>query len=41
MDEVVDILDDKGNLIGKNVEKLEAHKNGICHGISAVAIVNL
>jgi len=40
MDEMVKILDEQGQETGVITEKLKAHKDGLCHGISAVAIIN-
>lgn len=40
MDEMVKILNEQGEETGIIVEKLKAHKEGLCHGISAVAIIN-
>lgn len=40
MDEMVKILNEHGEETGLITEKLKAHKEGICHGISAVAIIN-
>lgn len=40
MDELVDVLNDEGKKTGEIVEKLKAHKDGICHGISAIALIN-
>lgn len=40
MDELVEVLTEDGNLIGERINKTSSHKNGICHGISAVALVD-
>lgn len=40
MDEMVKILNEQGEETGVIAEKLKAHKEGLCHGISAVAIIN-
>jgi len=40
MDEMVKILNEQGEETGVITEKLKAHKEGLCHGISAVAIIN-
>ena len=40
MDEVVNIIDLNGNITKKTTTKLKAHQEGICHGISTVAIIN-
>ncbi len=40
MDELVEVLTEDGNLIGERINKTSAHKNGICHGISAVALID-
>ena len=40
MDELVEVLTEDGNLIGERINKISAHKNGICHGISAVALID-
>lgn len=40
MDEMVKILNEQGEETGIITEKLKAHKEGLCHGISAVAIIN-
>lgn len=38
MDELVEVLTEEGKTVGKILNKSEAHKLGICHGISAVAL---
>ena len=40
MDELVEILAEDGKQVGKRVNKFVAHKKGICHGISAIALVD-
>ena len=40
MDELVEILTEDGKLVGKRVNKSIAHKEGICHGISAIALID-
>ena len=40
MDELVEILTEDGELVGKRINKSIAHKEGICHGISAVALID-
>ena len=40
MDEWVDILAENGEYTGEKINKTEAHKQGICHGISAIAIID-
>lgn len=40
MDENVEILTEDGKKVGKNINKSIAHKEGICHGISAIALIN-
>lgn len=40
MDEMVKALNKHGEETGVIIEKLEAHKEGVCHGISAVVIIN-
>ena len=40
MDEMVKALNKYGEETGVIIEKLKAHKEGVCHGISAVAIIN-
>lgn len=40
MDEMVKVLNKQGEETGIIIEKLKAHKDGLCHGISAVAIIN-
>lgn len=40
MDEIVEILTENGELTGNTINKLKAHKEGICHGIGAVGIIN-
>ena len=39
MDELVDILTEGGNKIGKSISKAIAHETGVCHGIAAVALI--
>lgn len=38
MDELVEVLTEDGKMVGKVLSKSQAHKFGICHGISAVAL---
>ena len=40
MDELVNVLTEQGENTGKIMSKLETHKNGICHGVSVVAIID-
>lgn len=40
MEEIVEILNEDGKKTQNSISKLEAHKKGICHGISAVGIIN-
>ena len=40
MDELVDVLTEDGNNTGTQVSKILAHKNGICHGICVVALID-
>ena len=40
MDEVVQILTEDGKQTGERINKSIAHKEGICHGISAIALIN-
>lgn len=40
MDELVEVLTEDGKSVGENISKLTAHKQGICHGISAVALID-
>ena len=40
MDEFVEVLTEDGKQIGKRVDKSTAHKKGICHGISAIALID-
>lgn len=41
MEELVDILTETGDIVGKSIKKLDAHNLNVCHGISAVALINL
>ena len=40
MDEIVDVLSEDGKLLGERIPKATAHKEGICHGISTIALIN-
>ncbi len=40
MDEMVKVLNEQGQEMGSIVEKLKAHKEGICHGVVVIAIIN-
>ena len=40
MEELVEVLEENGEAKGFSIDKSFAHKEGICHGISAVAIVD-
>lgn len=40
MDEIIDILDENGNLTGKTISKDEAHSKGIWHRSIHILIVN-
>ena len=40
MDEIVEILTEDGKKIGKRIDKSIAHKEGLCHGISVIALMN-
>ena len=40
MDELVEVLTEDGKQTGERINKSIAHKEGICHGISAIALIN-
>ena len=40
MDELVEILTETGENTNKNISKHKAHKEGICHGISAIGLID-
>ena len=40
MDEVVEILTEDGKQTGERINKTIAHKEGVCHGISAIALID-
>ena len=40
MDELVEVLTEDGKMTGKKIDKFAAHKKGVCHGISAVALID-
>lgn len=40
MDEIVEVLTEDGKKTGKRINKSIAHKEGICHGISAIALID-
>lgn len=40
MEELVEVLYEDGKSTGKNISKFEAHKNGVCHGISAIGLID-
>lgn len=40
MDELVEVLTEDGKSVGENISKFKAHMQGICHGISAVALID-
>lgn len=40
MDEIIDILDENGNLTGETISKDEAHKNGVWHRSIHILIVS-
>ena len=40
MDEVVEILTEDGKQTGERINKSIAHKEGVCHGISAIALID-
>ena len=40
MNEIVEVLTEDGKRTGKTIEKSLAHKKEICHGISAVGLIN-
>ena len=40
MDEIVEILTEDGKETYKRINKTIAHKEGICHGISAIALID-
>lgn len=40
MDELVEVLTEDGKSVGENISKFTAHKQGICDGISAVALID-
>lgn len=41
MDELVEVLTEDGKSAGEKIGKITAHKQGICHGISAVALITI
>ena len=40
MDELVEILTEDGKYTGEKISKAIAHKEGICHGISVIALID-
>lgn len=40
MDELVEILTEDGKHTGEKISKAIAHKEGICHGISVIALID-
>ena len=40
MDELVEVLTEDGKQTGERINKSIAHKEGICHGISVIALIN-
>lgn len=40
MEELVQVLTEEGKLTEKNISKIEAHRQGICHGISAIGLID-
>ena len=40
MEELVEVLEENGEAKGFSIDKSIAHQQGICHGISAVAIID-
>ena len=40
MEEFVEILKENGKSTEKNISKKEAHKYGVCHGISAIGLID-
>ena len=40
MDELVEILNEDGKKVGDTISKFKAHQEGICHGISAIALID-
>ena len=40
MDEIVEILSEDGKETCKRISKTIAHKEGLCHGISAIALID-
>ena len=40
MDEIVEILTEDGKETYKRINKTIAHKEGVCHGISAIALID-
>ena len=40
MEELVEVLLENGKSTGKYINKLKAHKQGICHGISTIALID-
>lgn len=41
MNEFVKVLNEKGEDTGNTISKSDAHLNGICHGISVVALIDI
>lgn len=40
MYELVEVLTEEGEYTGKNISKFEAHIQGVCHGISAIGLID-
>lgn len=40
MEELIDVLDEKGNKTGQVLSKEQIHKNGLCHKIAVVSIID-
>lgn len=40
MDELVEILNEDGKKVGDTISKFKAHQEGICHGISVIALID-
>lgn len=40
MEELIQVLTEDGQLTDKFIDKIKAHNDGVCHGISAVGIIN-
>lgn len=40
MEELVQVMTEEGKLTKNNISKTEAHRQGICHGISAIGLID-